>query len=67
MTISEGKAILKIMLENTPNTDIYDESPKEIVESSPDQEEEALATIFEIPLNPSHELVVDEPPIKGIH
>jgi hypothetical protein len=46
MTISEGKAILKKILENTPYTDIYDESPKEIVESSPDQEEEVLATVF---------------------
>ena len=67
MTISEGKAILKKILENTPYTDIYDESPKEIEESSPDQEEEALATISEIPLNPSLEPVADEPPIKGMH
>jgi hypothetical protein len=37
------------------------------VESSPDQEDEALATISEIPLNPSHEPVADEPPIKGMH
>jgi len=37
------------------------------VESSPDQEEEALATVSEIHLNPFHEPVADEPPIKGMH
>ena len=62
-----GRPSLKKILENTPYTDIYDESLKEIVESSPDQEEEVLATISEIPLNPSHEPVADEPPIKGMH
>ena len=67
MTISEGKAILKKILENTPYTDIYDESPKEIVVSSPEQEEEALATVSEIPLNPSPEPVANEPHIKGMN
>ena len=37
------------------------------MESSPDQEEEVLATVSEIPLNPSHEPVADEPLIKGMH
>ena len=37
------------------------------MEPSPDQEDEALATVSEIPLNPSHEPVADEPPIKGMH
>ena len=37
------------------------------MESSPDQEEEVLATISEFPLNLSHEPVADEPPIKGMH
>jgi len=36
-TISEGKAILEKILENTPNTGIFDEFPKEEVEPSPDQ------------------------------
>ena len=67
ITISEGKAILKKIHENTPYTDIYDESPKEIMESSPDQEKEVLATVSKIPLNPSHEPVADEPLIKGMH
>jgi hypothetical protein len=67
MTISEGKVILKKILENTPYTEIYAESPKEIVESSPNQEEEALATVSEIPLNPSNDPVANEPPIKGMH
>ena len=62
-----GKAILKKILENTPYTDIYDESPKEIVESSHDQEEKVLATVSEIPLNLSHDPVAIEPPIKGMH
>ena len=67
MTISEGKAILEKIFENTPYTDIYDEFPKEIVESSPDQEEEVLVTISEISLNLSHDPVAIEPPIKGMH
>jgi len=41
-----GRPSLKKILENTPYTDIYDESPKEIVESSPDKEEEVLATVL---------------------
>jgi hypothetical protein len=65
-TISEGKAILEKILENTPYTGIYAEFP-EVVESCPYQQEEALATEFEIPSNPSHDLVVIEPAIKGSH
>jgi hypothetical protein len=65
-TISEGKAILEKILENTPYTGIYDEFPKE-VESGPDQLEEAHATKFKIPSNPSHDLVAIELPIKGMH
>jgi len=65
-TISEGKAILERILENTPYTGIYDEFPK-VVESCPDQQEEALATESKIPSNPSHDSVAIEPPIKGTH
>ena len=65
-TISEGKAILEKILENIPYTGIYDEFPK-VVESGPNQQEEALATESEIPSNPSHDLVAIEPPIKGTH
>ena len=65
MTISEEKAILKKILENTPYTDIYDESPEEIVESSPDQQEEAPATEFETPSNPFNNLVDAVPPNEG--
>jgi hypothetical protein len=65
-TISEGKTILEKILENTPYTGIYDEFPEK-VESGPDQLEEAHATEFEIPSNPSHDLVAIEPPIKGMH
>ena len=43
-TVSEGKAILDKILENTPYTGIYDEFPKEEVEPSPELEEEAHAT-----------------------
>ena len=65
-TISEGKAILEKILENTPYTRIYDELP-EVVESGPDQQEEALATESKIPSNPSNDPVAIEPPIKGTH
>jgi len=34
--VSEGKAILAKILENTPYTGIYDEFPKEDVELSPE-------------------------------
>ena len=37
------------------------------MESSPDQEEEVLVTVSEISLNLSHDPVVVEPPIKGMH
>ena len=66
-TISEGKGILEKILENTPYTGIYDEFPKETVESGPDQQEEALATKSETPSNPSHDSVAIEPLIKGTH
>ena len=65
-TISEGKAILEKILENTPYTSIYDEFAEE-VESSPEQQEQALATESEIPSYPSHDSVAIEPPIKGTH
>ena len=65
-TISERKAILEKILENTPYTSIYDEFPK-VVESAPDQQEEAPTTEFEIPSNPNHNPVVKEPPIKGTY
>ena len=64
-TISEGKAILEKILENTPCTGIFDEFPKEEVEPSPGQQEEAHATESEIPSNPSHDMVAKEPPIEG--
>jgi hypothetical protein len=66
-TISEGKAILEKILENTPYTSVVDEFPEE-VEPSPDQQEEAHATKSkpEIPSNPSYNLVAEEPPTKGI-
>jgi hypothetical protein len=65
-TISEGKAILEKILENTPYTSTYDEFPEE-VESGPDQLEEAHATESKIPSNLSHDLVAIEHPIKGMH
>jgi len=65
-TISEGKAILEKILQNTPYTGIYDEFP-EVVESGPDQQEEALATESKTPSNPSHDPVVVGPPIKGTY
>ena len=36
-TVSEGKAILDKILENTTNTGVYDEFPEEQVEISPSQ------------------------------
>jgi hypothetical protein len=66
-TVSEGKAILEKILENTPYTSVFDEFPKEEVEPSPDQQEKAHATEskHEIPSNPSNNLVAEEPPTKG--
>jgi len=64
-TISEGKAILEKILENTPYTSIFDEFPEdEKVEPIPDQQEEADATKSEIPLNSSDDLAIKEPPIE---
>jgi len=65
--ISEGKAILEKILENTPYTGIYDEFPKETVESSPDQQEEAHAIESKTSSNPSHDSVARKPPIEGTH
>ena len=64
-TFSEGKAILEKILENTPYTGIFDEFPKEEVEPSPDQQEEAQTIEYEIPLNHIHDLVAQEPPTVG--
>jgi hypothetical protein len=66
-SISEGKAILEKILENTPYTDIYDEFPEETIESSPDQQEEAYAAKSKIPSNPSYDPVAKEPPIQGTY
>jgi len=63
-TISEGKAILEKILENTLYTGIYDEFPKEEIESSPDQQKEAHTTEFEFSLYPSYDSVAKEPPIQ---
>jgi hypothetical protein len=65
-TISEGKAIIEKILENTPYIGIFDEFLEE-VEPSPDQQEEAHATESKpkIPSNPSNNLVAEEPPTKG--
>ena len=65
--ISEGKAILEKILENTPYTSVFDEFLKEEkeVEPCPDQQEEAHVTESKIPLNSSNNLVVIEPPTKG--
>jgi hypothetical protein len=64
MSFSEGEAILEKILENTPYNGIFDEFPKEEkeVEPSPDQQEEIHATKYEIPLNPSNDLVIKESP-----
>ena len=66
-TISERKAILEKILENTPYTGVFDEFPKEKgeVELSPDQQEEAYVTESEIPSNSSDDLVAKELPIGG--
>ena len=56
-TISEGKAILDKILENTPYTGVYDEFPEEDDEPSPEPKEEEHATELENPIDPSHDLV----------
>ena len=66
-TISEGKAILEKILENTLYTGIYDEFPKEEIESSPDQQKEAHTTESKFPSNPSYDPVAKEPPIQGTY
>jgi hypothetical protein len=66
-SISEGKAILEKILENAPYTGIYDEFPRETIESGPDQQKEAYAAEYKIPSNPSYDLVAIEPPIQGTH
>jgi len=63
-TVSEGKAILDKILENTPYTGVYDEFPEEQVETSPEPKEETPATELETPLDSSQELVVEKPPKK---
>ena len=63
--VSEGKAILDKILENTPYTNIYDKFPEEEVEPSPEPKEEAHATELKIPIHPSHNLVAEKPPDKG--
>jgi hypothetical protein len=60
---SEGRNILRKILENTPNTSIYDDVPKDVVEKIPEEEPlivepEPLAT----PLEASTVLQVPEPP-----
>ena len=50
-TVSEGKAILDKILENTPYTGVY--------ETSPEPKDETPATELETPLDSSHELVVE--------
>jgi len=59
---------LKKILENTPFTGVFNKYPEEVKPSS-NQQEEAHTTEskYEIPLNPSHDLVVKEPPIEGTH
>jgi hypothetical protein len=67
-TISEEEAILEKILENTQDilekilkntsyTSVFDEFPKEEVEPSLDQQEEAQAIESKIPLNSSDNLV----------
>jgi hypothetical protein len=63
--VSEGKAILDKILENTPYTGVYDEFPKEEVELSPVPKEEEHTTKLEIPIDPSQNLVVEKPSIEG--
>jgi hypothetical protein len=65
--VSEGKAILEKILENTPYTGIFYELPEEEVEPSPEQQEETHAAELEIPRKPSNDLVAIEPPTMGTH
>ena len=64
-TVSEGKAILDKILENTPYTGVYDEFPEEEVKPSPKPEEGAHATKLEITFDPSHDFVAEKPSNKG--
>jgi hypothetical protein len=59
MSFSEGEAILRKILENTPYTSIYDEFPKEEKEneSGLEPKEEEYATESKISSNPSNNLV----------
>ena len=66
-SISEGKAILEKILENTPYTAIYDKFLEETIESGPNQQEEAYAAESKIPSNPSYDLLGKEPPIQGTY
>ena len=65
-TVSEGKAILDKILENTPYTGVYDEFPKEEVKLSPEPKVEEHATELEIPIDSSHDLVAKKPSDKGM-
>ena len=58
-TISEGKAILDKILENTSYTGVYDEFPKEDDEPSLEPNEEEHATELEIPIDSLHNLVAE--------
>ena len=64
-SVTEGKAILEKILENTPCTGIYGEFPVEAMESSLDQQEEEPATKIEIPSNPFYNLVTAVSPKEG--
>ena len=64
-TLSDGKAILDKILENTPYTGVYDEFPKEEVEPSPEPKEEQHATELEISIDSPHDLVAKKPLVEG--
>ena len=66
-TISEGKAILEKILENTPYTGIYDEFPEEEIESSLGQQKEAHTTESKFSSYSSSDPVAKEPPIQGTY
>ena len=66
-TISERKAILEKILENTPYTGIYDEFPEEEIKSSLDQQKEAHTTKSEFSSYPYYDSVAKEPPIQGTY
>ena len=65
--ISEGKAILEKILENTPYTGIYDEFPEEEIKSSLGQQKEAHTTESEFSSYPYYDSVAKEPPIQGTY